>query len=102
MATLTCSQRRVMHPRRLKHLWLLVSALCIGSALTKLLHDQWNAHHKANADQAAPPYDSQRQEQDNADVALVVASQSRDDTSWLDFFVVGFLRGLAETHTCHR
>lgn len=76
-----------MHSRRLKHFWLLITGLCIGSALTKLLHDHWTAYHEPNTNGTAPSYGSQRQGHASADVAMVVASQSGDDTSWLDFFV---------------
>ncbi|KAF2167042.1 hypothetical protein M409DRAFT_66134 [Zasmidium cellare ATCC 36951] len=76
----TWSQVLGKHPRRLKNFWLLVIGLCAGSAITKILHDQWTAWDAPDTVQHTAPYS------DRQDLALVVASQSGDNTTWLDSF----------------
>lgn len=76
----TWSQMLGRQPRRLKNLWLLVLSLCAGSAITKLLHDQWTTRDTPDAVRDTAPYGGRQ------DLAIVVASQSGDNTTWLDSF----------------
>lgn len=75
------SQGLGRHPRRLKNFWLLVAGLCACFVLTKLLHDRWNS------DANDPSHNNRLHgEQIHDDVAIVVASQVGDNTTWLDSF----------------
>lgn len=71
-------------PKRLRNIWILITCLCIVLALTKLLYDHEGIaiHPQAIGEWLHAAGSSSRA----VDVAVVVASQKGDDTTWLEAF----------------
>lgn len=74
------------HSRRVRHYWLIVLCFCTGCVLTWILVDQWTTPSPVDA---VPIHQGPTKESNKPPapaIAIAVASQRGDNTSWLNFF----------------